>query len=156
MVKLKKLFESFSKQGNIYLNNSMEVCFEIEFYEIDWNWAKVNYNDIEGMNINTAPKNLTKKVKAIHHAFFKYVDDEQELNCKVLEWLSRPAFKEGNDIDRKWYLDGINKFLGTNFTREDIEEVYCYLGNNVNRELTLVFIKSGYDINVLKKEKTND
>lgn len=148
MDKLKKLFESFNNAGRIYLNRQMELCFEIDYKERNWNFAKVNYNDIEGLDINTAPKSWTKLEKNTHHAWFRY--DEQNITCKVLEWLSRPALKEGHEDTRKWYLDGINKFLGTNFSHEDIEEIYCRLGNEVNRPLTLKFIESGYDMEVLK------
>lgn len=148
MKNLRKLFKSFDKKGNVYLNNSMEVCFEIEYQERNWNFARVNYNDIDGLDINKAPKKWTKIVTINHHTWFIY--DEENMSCKVLEWLSRPAFKEGSEETRKWYLDGINKFLGTNFSHEDIEDIYCQLGNEVHRPLTLKFIESGYDMEVLK------
>lgn len=148
MDKLKKLFESFNNAGRITLNRQMEVCFEIDYKERNWNFAKVNYNDIEGLDINTVPKSWTKLEKNTHHTWFRY--DEQNMVCKVLEWLSRPALKEGHKDTREWYLNGINKFLGTRFTHQDIEEIYCKLGNEVNRPLTLKFIDSGYDMEVLK------
>lgn len=77
--------------------------------------------------------------------------------CKVLEYLSREAYKSQhfkakwrNDQVHSYHLQGINAFCGTKFTAEDIGFVYTYLGNGVNRKKTLAFINSGYDINVLR------
>lgn len=91
------------------------------------------------------------------------VKDELELKCKVLEWFSRPAFKGftyggqhykqrqiGEEI-YEYHLDGINEFLGTDFCVDDIELIYTYLGNNINRPLCVKFIESGYDLALLKE-----
>lgn len=77
--------------------------------------------------------------------------NEFEVKCKVLEWFSRPAHytQPGNKKLHKFMLDGINKFLDTNFTYEDVEIIYCELGNGVNRSLCEKFIKSGYDMALL-------
>ena len=57
------------------------------------------------------------------------------------------------DLENKNYqrfmLDGINKYLGTNFSHDDIDEVYTYLGNRCNHAKTLLFIESGYDVRIL-------
>lgn len=83
--------------------------------------------------------------------------NEFEVKCKVLEWFSRGAFKtqhyksnKRNEVYHKFMLDGINQFLNTTFNSNDMELIYGKLGNNVNRELCEKFIKSGYDISVLK------
>jgi len=90
------------------------------------------------------------------------VSNELELKCKVLEYLSRPAFKgftyagqslSGRRIGEEIYsyhLKGINKFLGTHFTTKDIEIIYSELGNGCNRKLCIEFIDKGYDINILE------
>lgn len=85
--------------------------------------------------------------------------DEFEVKCKVLEWFSRGAFKtqfyksdKRNKIYHKFMLDGINTFLGTNFRFEDMEIIYTYLGNSVNRPLCEKFINSGYDMTIFEKE----
>ena len=83
-------------------------------------------------------------------------EDRMDVTCKVLEWLSREAFKSQH-FDAKWrneqvhdyHLKGINTFCGTNFTKEDIEVIYTKLGNEINRKKTLDFIKRGYDLEVL-------
>ena len=47
-------------------------------------------------------------------------------------------------------LNGINDFLGTRFSADDIEQIYTYLGNRVNHQRTVRFVESGYDMEVLK------
>jgi len=80
------------------------------------------------------------------------VETELELKAKVVEWLSREAIKGGTAKSMKYHLDGINQFLGISFTREDMEEIYTYLGNAVNHDKTIRFIESGYDMAVLGLE----
>ena len=46
-------------------------------------------------------------------------------------------------------LDGINKYLGTNFDFEDMGIIYTKLGNDVNRPLCEKFVDSGYDMNII-------
>lgn len=83
-------------------------------------------------------------------------NSEEDVKAKVLEWLSRDAYKSmhyrinrKNDEVHKYHLDGINLFLGTNFTSDDIALVYQELGNCVRHDKTLDFIRSGYDMSVL-------
>ncbi len=82
--------------------------------------------------------------------------DERMLNCRVLEWFSRAAFKtEPYNSDRanhkfhRFMLDGVNAFLGTAFTFDDMELIYTHLGNAINKDLTIKFVESGYDMEVL-------
>lgn len=76
--------------------------------------------------------------------------------AKLLEWLSREAYKSEhfhvkwrNDQVHEYHLNGINRFCGTDFTPEDMEIIYTYLGNSCNHQRTLSFIRSGYDMSVL-------
>lgn len=86
---------------------------------------------------------------------FGSCENEEEVNCKVLEWLSRPAHK-GMPYSQEWrnkkfrqfMLDGINQYLHTDFSFEDMEIIYTYLGNCCNRKRTLQFIRSGYDMSI--------
>lgn len=105
--------------------------------------------------------------KHIVNSYFRLdnVLNELELKCKVLEYFSRPSFKGFTFADQpsrerrigeevyKYHLDGINKFLGVGFTANQIEEIYCRLGNGVNRKLCIKFIESNYDFRVLKELK---
>ena len=84
--------------------------------------------------------------------------DEEEVNCKVIEWLSRAASKGmpysqewRNKKFRRFMLDGINMFLHTEFSFDDIDIIYTYLGNACNHNKTLEFVRSNYDISLLKK-----
>ena len=91
--------------------------------------------------------------------YFLLEDCETELDvkCKVLEWLSRGAYKTEpfeseykNERFHEFMLNGINTYLGTNFTENDIEIIYTYLGNRCNHPKTIKFIENGYDMAILK------
>ena len=84
---------------------------------------------------------------------------ELDIQCKVIEWFSRGAYKsepykrkKENDEFHKFMLNGINQYLGTDFTHEDMVEIYTKLGNAVNHKLTIEFIQSGFDFSVLRKK----
>lgn len=86
----------------------------------------------------------------------------EDIDCKVLEWLSRAACKgqpysqEWRNLKyRKFMLDGINDYMDTHFTEDEMMEIYTYLGNACNHEKTVRFIESGYDMEVLKQGKEN-
>lgn len=92
------------------------------------------------------------------NTYFIFANCETELDvkCKVLEWLSRSAHKGipysqewRNKKFRKFMLDGINMFLHTDFSFDDMEQIYTYLGNACNHKKTIRFIESGYDMQVL-------
>ena len=89
---------------------------------------------------------------------FGNCETEEDVNCKVLEWLSRAASK-GVPYNQEWrnkkfrsfMLDGINMFLHTNFSHDDIDIIYTYLGNSCNHARTLEFVRSGYDMSLFEK-----
>lgn len=83
----------------------------------------------------------------------------EDIECKVLEWLSRAASKGApfnqewrNCRFRKFMLDGMNNFLDTSFSEEEMGEIYTYLGNACNHRKTKQFVESGFDMKVLKEE----
>lgn len=89
-------------------------------------------------------------------------ENETDVKCKVLEWLSRAAYKSEpfqSDVKNMrlhdTMLEGINVFLGTNFSFEDMETIYTYLGNRCNHPRTLRFIESGYDVSMLEEDYKN-
>lgn len=86
-------------------------------------------------------------------------ETEMDVKCKVLEWFSRGAYKTvpfgsrvKNDRFHQFMLDGINTYLATNFTEDDMEVIYTRLGNGVNRALAMKFVESGYNLELLKGE----
>lgn len=81
------------------------------------------------------------------------VETERDLKAKILEWLSREACKSISPESQRYHLNGINIFLGTNFTKAEMYEIYTHLGNAVKHEKTLRFIDSGFDLVVLKEEQ---
>ena len=82
----------------------------------------------------------------------KGVETELDLVIKILERLSREAAKSVYKESQKYHLDGINAFLGTNFSKDDMMQIYTYIGNCCNRRKTMAFIMSGYDLEVLTME----
>jgi hypothetical protein len=104
--------------------------------------------------INTALEFIAHKEA---NEWFRLEDCESEFDvkCKVLEWLSRDAYKSEpfnsaakNLKFNAFILEGINTFLGTNFTYDDMEEIYTYLGNRCNHKRTLRFIESNYTLDL--------
>lgn len=98
--------------------------------------------------------NLEAIIHPRRNSYFRLEDvkTEMDLKAKILEWLSREACKGGTKKTQAYHLDGINAFLGTTFSQEDMMEIYTYLGNRVNHAKTLRFIESGYDMSVLKEK----
>ena len=72
-----------------------------------------------------------------------------EFKVKIIENCSRLSSKGYSKPLRKEHLDGINKLLDTNFTQEDMEYIYTYLGNGIKHELCMKFVQSGYDLGVI-------
>lgn len=72
------------------------------------------------------------------------VDD---IEAKVLEWLSRPAFKT-QPYSQEWrnrrfhefMLAGVNAFLDTDFSEDDMELIYTYMGGGIKHGLMMEFI----------------
>ena len=109
---------------------------------------------------------ITKRYEFIAHTkaneYFNIKDCESKIDvkCKVLEWFSRGAYKtepfytkKENEGFHAFMLAGINRYLQTHFTPEDMCEIYTYLGNGINRNKTIRFIKSGYDMAILREGK---
>lgn len=111
--------------------------------------------DFEGSFFNERDEFIAHKYSNTYFIFGN-CETEEDVNCKVLEWLSRAASK-GIPYNQEWrnrkfrqfMLDGINQYLHTNFSFEDMTTIYTYLGNACNHERTLKFIRSGYDITIL-------
>lgn len=85
-------------------------------------------------------------------------ESEQDVKCKILEWLSRAACKtepfysaKKNKKFQKFMLNGINRFLETNFTTDDMGLIYTKLGNACDHEKTVKFVESRYDMRVLQE-----
>ena len=87
-----------------------------------------------------------------HNLYFMLNDIESELEfkCKMIEWLSRPSCKGlSSKKEQTRILQSLNGFLDTNFSHEEINSIYSFLGNSCNRQKTIKFIESNYDIGIL-------
>ena len=76
--------------------------------------------------------------------------------CKVLEYLSRDScvsmhysIQKRNEEVWDYHLGGINRFLGTNFTRKEMESVYAKFGNGIRHEECKDFILRGFPVGML-------
>lgn len=83
-------------------------------------------------------------------------ENDFDVKCKVLEWLSRAASKgepyrtaKSNLAFQRFMQDGVNRYLETEFSQADFDDIYTYLGNACNHEKTRRFILSGYDMSIL-------
>lgn len=106
--------------------------------------------------INTALEFIAHK-EANEYFRLEDCNNEFDVKCKVLEWLSRGSYKTcpfhtnlKNERFHKFMINGINDFLGSDFTEDDIAIIYQKLGNRVRHSLTEEFVNSGYDMTVLK------
>lgn len=86
------------------------------------------------------------------------VENPEDLKCKVIAYVSRHAFKTMFTHSRKRdkeiqdsFRQSMNDYLGTNFSREDMEEIYTRLGNDINRKLCREFIENNYNLSILSK-----
>ena len=86
-------------------------------------------------------------------------ETELDIKCKVIEWFSRSykniPYRTPKRLVayREFMRNGINKYLGTNFTKDDLCTIYSYLGNRCNHEKTIEFVNSGYDMQILKRRE---
>ena len=91
-------------------------------------------------------------------------ETELDVKCKVIEWCSRGAYKTEpyrskakNAEFHEFMLNGINKFLGTSFTQDDMEIIYTYLGNAIKHEKTVEFITvANYNMSFFEQFKKGD
>lgn len=84
------------------------------------------------------------------------IQSEQKLKEKMLTWLSRPISKGLSPHWSKKMLVCFNEVMETNFTKTQMEVIYTALGNDVNSELAIQFIESGYDMSLLELHHWHD
>jgi len=86
--------------------------------------------------------------------YFRLEDVKNELDfkCKVIAWLSRPSHKGVSVYWQNGIRKILNQLLETNFSKDDMDLIYTYLGNDVNRPLCEKFIQSNYDLTMLREK----
>lgn len=108
--------------------------------------------------LNTFPKSFINRSNEIileprNNVYFRLdeVDTELDFKCKMFAWVSRPIAKSLNRYWSPRVLSCFNQLMGTNFTRDEMYDIYDRLGNDINRKLTIRFIESGYDLSILER-----
>ena len=88
---------------------------------------------------------------------------ETDLKRICLVAVCRDCFKTQRfnyqSVNNKFHernLIKLNKALGTNFTKEDMEIIYGHFGNFIHQDLATSFVVSGYDMNFLKRRVQNE
>lgn len=109
-----------------------------------------------GSYINAMGECILKEKGNVYFTI-KHCESRHDIILKLLEWCSRDMAKgvpyksdKRNNEWRNELIKGLNEYLGTSFNQEDMYWIYDALGNGVNRELAERFIKSRYDMNLLK------
>lgn len=124
-----------------------------------WEEAKKLMKCFPGSFINSSGEFIAHRIS---NSYFNLdiCKTELEVKCRMLEWLSRGAckttpfrLKSNNEEFHRYMRECINTYLGTEFTHEDMELIYEQLGNCLNRPITLEFIKSGYNLEVLRRSE---
>lgn len=72
-----------------------------------------------------------------------------DLDNKVISWLSRPSYKDIPKKISEHCLSGVNKFLGTSFSKDDIMKVYTAFGNDANSFYRRKFVNHRFDMKVI-------
>ena len=125
---------------------------------IEWNIIKRLLQAFPASFINCNGEFIAE-VKTNQYLNLEKCENEFDLKCKILEFFSRGACKttyylsqRKNDELHQFVLDGINKFLNTSFTKDDMLKVYEALGNGVDHELTECFVSNGYNMDLLEED----
>lgn len=86
------------------------------------------------------------------------VETDEDFKVKLCEWLSWDCccalrYSHQKRLNRFYQenTDRFNQICGTNFTVEQMNFIYTYLGNGVKHELAKQFVKSGFDFTVIEE-----
>lgn len=127
---------------------------------MDWNVITKLMNCFPKSIINQNGEFIAH-IRANEYFILRDCKTELDIKCKVLEWLSRGAYKtepygrkDKNIEFHRFMRGGINEFLGVDFSEDDMEVIYTYLGNCCNHKKTICFIESGYDFSVLRDKES--
>lgn len=89
------------------------------------------------------------------------VETDNDFKAKLCEWFSRDCccalrYSQNKRLERYYQenIEAFNFICGTNFTKEQVEQIYTKLGNGIKHELTKKFVKSGFDLSVIAEHST--
>lgn len=128
----------------------------------------ITLNDLNKL-LNSFPgafivRNMELIVNAKTNAYISLLNCKTvlDIKCKILERLSREASsslhftteKKNNEYHQK-LTDCINDYLGTDFSIDEMNDIYCYLGYGMNHEKTKEFILNDYNLSILTDKEIN-
>ena len=89
------------------------------------------------------------------NTFFQLEDVESrfDIECKLLNYMSRNAIKGGHRHFNEYHFRGICEYLDMPFTIKEMAVIYQKLGNGIKPEKTKKFIKSNYDFKLLDYDR---
>ena len=124
-------------------------------------------------------ESVQKALKCLHGSFINHnneiilipkfnvytlLDDvktDNDFKAKLCEWFSRDCccalrYSQNKRLERYYQenIEAFNFICGTNFTKEQVEQIYTKLGNGIKHELTKKFVKSGFDLSVIADHTT--
>lgn len=84
------------------------------------------------------------------------VNTDDDFKVKLCEWFSRDCccalrYSQQKRLERYWQenTNVFNLICETDFTIEQMEYIYTYLGNGIKHELAKNFVKCGFDLSVI-------
>lgn len=77
------------------------------------------------------------------------ITDQTDLDCKVLEYASRQASKGLNPRSRKYHRDGLKIYFNRDFTQDELDTIYTYLGGGIKHTLCRKFIEENFNFELL-------
>lgn len=84
------------------------------------------------------------------------VQTDEDFKVKLCEWFSRDCccalrYSQKKRLEKYWQenTDAFNFICGTNFTVDDMNNIYTFLGNGIKHTLAQEFVKNGFDLSVI-------
>lgn len=81
------------------------------------------------------------------------VETDNDFDCKMIEYCSRPAHKGVSKYWQRYVRRGLNSYFRKNWNDEELSIMYTYMGCGVNRGLVREFIKREFDLSILTDEE---
>ena len=86
------------------------------------------------------------------------VNTDEDFKVKLCEYFSRDCccalrYSQNKRLERYWKdnTEAFNVICGTDFSVDQMEYIYTYLGNGIKHDLAKKFVKSGFDLSVIEK-----
>ena len=76
--------------------------------------------------------------------------------CFIRDCCCALRYSQNKRLERYYQenIEAFNFICGTNFTKEQMEQIYTKLGNGIKHELAKKFVKSGFDLSVIADHTT--